>query len=111
MNSVADHISLLLGPGLEAKELTFLQISLRVFVVFLVALAMVRLSDRRGLTKKSLFDQILIVILASALTRAINGSSAFFATIWEHVERVKVGRLEVSGELASSSRTQEPDPI
>ena len=42
---------------------------------------MVRLSDRRGLTRKSPFDQILIVILASVLARAINGSSAFFATI------------------------------
>ena len=81
MNSFADQISSLLGLGLEAKDLTFLQISLRGFVVFLVALVMVRLSDRRGLTKKSPFDQILIVILASVLARAINGSSAFFATI------------------------------
>lgn len=81
MNSFADYISSLLGLGLEAKDLTFLQISLRGFVVFLAALVMVRLSDRRGLTKKSPFDQILIVILASVLSRAINGSSAFFSTI------------------------------
>jgi uncharacterized membrane protein YcaP (DUF421 family) len=81
MNPLADHISSLLGLGLEAKDLTFLQISLRGFVVFLAALVLVRLSDRRGLTKKSPFDQLLIVILASVLARAINGSSTFFATI------------------------------
>lgn len=42
---------------------------------------MVRLSDRRSLTKKSPFDQVLVIILASVLARAVNGSSAFFPTL------------------------------
>jgi uncharacterized membrane protein YcaP (DUF421 family) len=58
-----------------------LQISLRGVVVFVLALIMVRLSDRRPLTKKSPFDIILVVILASALSRATNGSASFFGTI------------------------------
>ena len=77
MNSFADHISSLLGLGLEAKDLTFLQISLRGFVVFLVALVMVRPRDRRGLTKKSPFDQILIVILASGIYATRGHHKAF----------------------------------
>ncbi len=81
MNAFLDSVRLVLGLGFEPKELTFLQISLRGVIVFVAALLMTRLSDRRSLTKKSPFDQILIVILASVLARAINGSSAFFATI------------------------------
>ncbi len=70
-----------LGLGLEPKSLTFLQITLRGFVVFAVTLVLIRLSDRRGLTKKSPFDLMLVVILASVLARAINGSSSFFPTL------------------------------
>jgi uncharacterized membrane protein YcaP (DUF421 family) len=71
----------LLGLGVEPKSLTFVQIVLRGFIVFVWALILVRLSDRRSLTKKSPFDIILIVILASILARAINGSSSFFPTL------------------------------
>jgi uncharacterized membrane protein YcaP (DUF421 family) len=70
-----------LGLGLEPKSLSFLQISLRGILVFVATLIMVRLSDRRSLTKKSPFDIILLVILASVLARAINGSATFFPTI------------------------------
>ena len=42
---------------------------------------MVRLSDRRSLTKKSPFDVVLLVLLASVLSRAINGSAGFFPTL------------------------------
>jgi uncharacterized membrane protein YcaP (DUF421 family) len=50
-------------------------------IVFVWALILTRLSDRRSLTKKSPFDIVLIVILASILARAINGSSSFFPTL------------------------------
>jgi uncharacterized membrane protein YcaP (DUF421 family) len=70
-----------LGLGLDSKSLTFVQIALRGFLVFIWGLILVRLSDRRSLTKKSPFDVILIVILASILARAINGSSSFFPTL------------------------------
>jgi uncharacterized membrane protein YcaP (DUF421 family) len=74
-------LSSLLGLGLQPNELTLLQITLRGVIVFISALVMVRLSDRRSLTKKNPFDQMLIVILASSLARAVNGSAAFFGTI------------------------------
>ena len=81
MNTFWNFLLALLGLGLEPKQLTFLQISLRGIIVFLAALIIVRLSDRRSLTKKSPFDQILVVIVASILSRAINGSSTFWSTI------------------------------
>lgn len=81
MNAFSMTLTSLLGLGVDPKELTFVQITLRIVIVFVVALVMMRLSDRRGLTKKSPFDQMLVVILASVLARAINGSATFFATL------------------------------
>jgi uncharacterized membrane protein YcaP (DUF421 family) len=42
---------------------------------------MLRLGDRRALAQKTAFDTVLIILLASVLSRAINGSAAFFATL------------------------------
>ena len=67
--------------GVEPKELTFLQISFRGVIVFVATLVMVRLSSKRSLAEKTAFDAVLIVIIASILARAINGSAPFFATL------------------------------
>src|ERR1041385_1527316 len=71
----------LLGADLEPKSLTFPQIALRGIIVFLIALVMVRLGDKRFLSKKTTFDAILGFILASMLARAVNGSAAFWPTL------------------------------
>jgi len=39
------------------------------------------LSSRRSLAEKTAFDAVLLIIIASVLARAINGSAPFFATI------------------------------
>jgi uncharacterized membrane protein YcaP (DUF421 family) len=70
-----------LGLGLEPKQLTFLHITLRGIIVFIISLVMVRLGDKRFLSKKTAFDAILGLILASMLARAVNGSSAFWPTL------------------------------
>lgn len=81
MEAMWSSVQSILGLGIEPKELTFLQISLRGLVVFTVSLVMLRLGDRRALAQKTAFDTVLIVLLASVLSRAINGSAAFFATL------------------------------
>src|ERR1051326_6736045 len=81
MNAFYDLISPILGLGAETRDLTFLQISLRGIIVFLFTLVMVRLSSKRSLAEKTAFDAVLIVVLASVLARAINGSAPFFATL------------------------------
>lgn len=58
-----------------------MQVSLRGVIIFLIALFMVRLSSQRSLAEKTAFDAILLVILASILSRAINGSAGFFTSI------------------------------
>ena len=81
MNAFWNSFETLLGLGVEPRNLTFVQISLRGIIVFLVTLAAVRLGHKRSLSRKTPFDAVLLVILAAVLSRAINGSAAFFATI------------------------------
>jgi uncharacterized membrane protein YcaP (DUF421 family) len=81
MNAIYDFFDSLLGLQVEPKQLTFVQVSLRGVIIFLITLVMVRLSSRRSLAEKTAFDAILLVILASILSRAINGSAGFFTSI------------------------------
>jgi uncharacterized membrane protein YcaP (DUF421 family) len=74
-------VHFLLGLGLEGKDLTLLHVSARAVVVFIFALAIIRVADRRFLAKMSAVDALLGFILASMLARAVNGSSAFFPTL------------------------------
>lgn len=71
----------ILGLNVEPKTLSFSQISIRGIIVMSFTLFIIRLGDKRSLSKKSAFDAALLIILASVLARAINGSAAFFATL------------------------------
>ena len=81
MNTFWNFVTPLLGLGAEPKDLTFTQVALRGVIVFIVTLFMVRLGHKRSLSRKTAFDAVLLVILASVLSRAINGSAAFFSTL------------------------------
>lgn len=93
MNAFYDFVAPTLGLGVEPKDLTLLQISLRGIVVFVATLIMVRLGHKRSLARKTAFDAVLLVILASVLSRAINGSAAFFATLGGGLVLVLLHRL------------------
>ena len=93
METFYHFVGPLLGLGVEPKDLTFMQISLRGIIVFLATLILIRLGHKRSLARKTAFDAVLIVILASVLSRAINGSAAFFATLGGSVVIVLVHRL------------------
>jgi uncharacterized membrane protein YcaP (DUF421 family) len=81
MNSFYEFVGPLLGLGVEPKDLSVSQVSSRGVIVFLATLVMVRLSKKRSLAEKTAFEAILLVIVASVLSRAINGTAAFFASI------------------------------
>ena len=93
MNAFWNSLETFLGLGVEPKDLTFVQISIRGIIVFLATLIMVRLGHKRSLSRKTPFDAVLLVILAAVLSRAINGSAAFFATIGGGVVLVVLHRL------------------
>ena len=93
MNAFWNSLKIFLGLGVQPKDLTFVQISVRGIIVFLATLIIVRLGHKRPLAQKTPFDAILLVILASVLARAINGSSAFFATLGGGLVLVLLHRL------------------
>src|ERR1700704_3094909 len=93
MNAFYNLIDSWLGLGAQPKDLTFVQISLRGIIVFLATLIMIRIGHKRSLARKTAFDAVLIVILASVLSRAINGTAAFFATLGGSLVIVLVHRL------------------
>jgi hypothetical protein len=93
MNAFWNSSETLIGLGVEPMDLTFVQISLRGVIVFLITLITMRLAHKRSLARKTPFDAVLLVILAAVLSRAINGSAAFFATLGGGVVLVVLHRL------------------
>jgi uncharacterized membrane protein YcaP (DUF421 family) len=92
-----DSVNAFLGVGQDPKHLTLLQIAMRGIIVFVVTLIMVRLGDKRFLSKKTAFDAILGLILASMLARAVNGSSALWPTLGGGFVLVALHRLIAFG--------------
>ena len=71
----------LFGLGVEPKDLTAFQLSMRGILVLLVALILMRLGAKRALARKTPFDMVLIVVVGSLLSRSINGNGPLFGTI------------------------------
>jgi uncharacterized membrane protein YcaP (DUF421 family) len=71
----------LLGLGLEPRQLGVFQVCFRGVIVFVVALIIVRVANKRFMSRMTAFDAVLGFILASVLARAINGSAPFGPTL------------------------------
>ena len=80
-NQAYDFLRPLLGLGQEPKDFDTLQVSLRALIVFIAAIAIVRVADKRFLSRKTAFDVVLGLILASVLARAVNGSAPLGPTL------------------------------
>lgn len=72
-------VSDLLGLGADPPALW--QMALRALLVYLAAIALVRLGEKRFLGQYAALDAVLGFMLGSVLSRAITGSSAFFETL------------------------------
>ena len=81
MEAFSQFLTLLVGEGVEPKDLTALQLSARGVIILFVALVLVRLGAKRALARKTPLDMVMIVIVGSLLSRSINGSGPLFGTI------------------------------
>jgi uncharacterized membrane protein YcaP (DUF421 family) len=79
MNEIARIFEQILGLG--ADELNWYQVSMRALVIYIAALLMVRVGEKRFLGKNTAFDVILGIILGSVVSRAINSTASFSLTI------------------------------
>ena len=71
-------INELLGHG---TDLTSLQMSVRAFIIFFIALILIRFTGMRVFGIKSAFDTTIIIMLGAVLSRAVVGASPFIPTI------------------------------
>ncbi|HEY4414449.1 MAG TPA: YetF domain-containing protein [Verrucomicrobiae bacterium] len=71
----------LLGLNADAKDFHFYQIALRALITFFALLFMIRLAGRRILANRNPLDVLVIVLLASVLSRGVNGNTPLFSTL------------------------------
>src|SRR5205085_8726700 len=76
--AMEENLRTLFGEG---PELGALQMALRSAVVFVLALAMIRVSGRRSFGQRRPFDACTTVLLGAVLSRAVVGASPFWATV------------------------------
>ena len=67
--------------GLEAEGLNLWRMALRAVVVYVAAVAMVRVGEKRFMGKNTAFDVILGIVFGSVLSRAVTGNAPFFPTL------------------------------
>ncbi len=78
---IVDAIGNILGTGEGTFELSTGQVLLRGVIVYIAAIALLRIGDKRFLGKNTAFDVILGIVLGSVMSRAITGNSAFVPTL------------------------------
>ena len=70
-----------LGLGLENDKISVWQMSLRALVVFVAAIVMLKIGDKRFMGKSTAFDVALGIIFGSVVSRAITGNAPFGPTL------------------------------
>lgn len=67
--------------GIGSEDLTVWQMGLRALVIYIIAILLVKVGDKRFMGKNTAFDMILAIILGSVLSRAVTGNAPFLPTI------------------------------
>ena len=82
MNEIDSLLRLVLGLGLESREINALQMGLRAVVVYVVTVIVVRLGKKRFMGQATAFDVILGIMLGSIVSRAVTGNAPFLPGPW-----------------------------
>lgn len=77
----------------EGDDLTPLQMGLRAFSIYIIALILIRISGIRTFGKKSAFDNVIVILLGAVLSRTIVGASPYWSTVAASLVLVCLHRL------------------
>src|SRR6476619_5247967 len=77
----------------DGEHLNALQMSIRAFVMFIIALIFIRLGGLRLFSKKSAFDNVIVIMLGAVLARGIVGASPFFSTVAASAIMIMIHRM------------------
>ncbi|HEX8176503.1 MAG TPA: YetF domain-containing protein [Pyrinomonadaceae bacterium] len=81
MEQLKQALNWAIGLELESKDINALQMSLRAVVVFILAIAMLRIGNKRFMGKSTALDVMLGIVFGSMVSRAITGNAPFFPTL------------------------------
>lgn len=90
---IIEAISAALGVDQRVQDLGALQMVLRAGVVFVFTLLILKAAKKRFMGKNSAFDVVMIIILGSVISRAINGSAPFVPTLAASVALIVMHRI------------------
>ncbi|MEJ7677284.1 MAG: YetF domain-containing protein [Segetibacter sp.] len=77
----------------EGRDLNALQMSCRTVVMFIIALAFIRIAGIKTFGKNSAFDNIIIIMLGAILSRAVVGVSPFLPVVFSGLTMVVMTRI------------------
>ena len=77
----------------QGRELGALQMAARAFVVFFVALALIRIGGMRTFGRKSSLDSVIVIVLGAVLARPIVGASSAVPSVAASLVLVLLHRL------------------
>ena len=81
LQKIQSILDQLLGLGLETKNINVGQMSMRALVVFVLAIAMIRIGNKRFMGKNAALDVFLGIVFGSMVSRAITGNAPFLPTL------------------------------
>jgi uncharacterized membrane protein YcaP (DUF421 family) len=81
LQQIQSFIDRALGLGLENKDINVGQMSLRAVIVFVLAIAMIRIGNKRFMGKNAALDVLLGIVFGSMVSRAISGNAPFLPTL------------------------------
>jgi len=77
MNEITEAFRVLLGTSSE--DLTVWQMSARAAVIYVIAVAIIRMGKKRFMSRATPFDLIIAIVFGSIISRVITGDADFLA--------------------------------
>jgi uncharacterized membrane protein YcaP (DUF421 family) len=83
----------LIGEDRGEASISPVQMGIRAFLIFIIALILIRFTGRRSFGMRSSFDNVITILLGAVLSRSVLGNGHFFSPIVASIVIVAFHRL------------------